>query len=206
MSAVLLRFPGHFRHAVWHDLESFIHSLHWMTLRFHETNKRRLDTLKACVDFYYSTSYVREDGTAFGGEFKLDMLKAGTMPFELVGGSVGKPAGLHSLLVVLSHLYQEHYAWLAAELKLPFIPLESLLGSSVTQGKPRRHEVLGVTVENTDSEDDEDDTLPDHPPPSKKPEPVLDYRRVKLAFKRALRGTWTYDAKSDTDRFAQFEY
>ncbi|EPS96736.1 hypothetical protein FOMPIDRAFT_1101120, partial [Fomitopsis schrenkii] len=34
MSAVLLFFPGHFKHAVWHDLEAFIHSLHWMCLRF----------------------------------------------------------------------------------------------------------------------------------------------------------------------------
>lgn len=147
MSAVLLRFPGHFRHAVWHDLESFIHSLHWMTLRFHETNKRRLDTLKACVDFYYSTSYVREDGTAFGGEFKLDMLKAGTMPFELVGGSVGKPAGLHSLLVVLSHLYQEHYAWLAAESKLPFMPPEPCLESSAAQATENPQENYISTVD-----------------------------------------------------------
>ncbi|EPS97053.1 hypothetical protein FOMPIDRAFT_1091788, partial [Fomitopsis schrenkii] len=34
MSAVLLFFPGHFKHVVWHDLESFIHVLHWMCLRF----------------------------------------------------------------------------------------------------------------------------------------------------------------------------
>ncbi|EPS97532.1 hypothetical protein FOMPIDRAFT_1128353, partial [Fomitopsis schrenkii] len=34
MSAVLLVFPGYFKHVVWHDLESFIHVLHWMCLRF----------------------------------------------------------------------------------------------------------------------------------------------------------------------------
>lgn len=147
MSAVLLYFPGHFQHAVCHDLEVFIHSLHWTTLRFHVTNKRRLDTLKACMDFYYLTSYVREDGTPFGGEFKLDMLKAGTMPFELVGGSVGKPAGLHSLLVVLSHLYQEHYAWLAAESKLPFMPPEPCLESSAAQATENPQENYISTVD-----------------------------------------------------------
>ncbi|KAH9936628.1 uncharacterized protein B0H18DRAFT_1165261, partial [Fomitopsis serialis] len=34
ISAVLLVYPGHFAHAVWHDLESFIHVLHWMCARF----------------------------------------------------------------------------------------------------------------------------------------------------------------------------
>ncbi|EPS97059.1 hypothetical protein FOMPIDRAFT_1129293, partial [Fomitopsis schrenkii] len=34
ISAVLLVFPGQFAHAVWHDLESFVHVFHWFCLRF----------------------------------------------------------------------------------------------------------------------------------------------------------------------------
>ncbi|EPS97531.1 hypothetical protein FOMPIDRAFT_1128318, partial [Fomitopsis schrenkii] len=34
ISAVLLVFPGRFAHAVWHDLESFVHVFNWCCLRF----------------------------------------------------------------------------------------------------------------------------------------------------------------------------
>ncbi|KZT63787.1 hypothetical protein DAEQUDRAFT_88447, partial [Daedalea quercina L-15889] len=37
ISAVLLAYPGDFGHEVWHDIESFIHVLHWMCFRFHKT-------------------------------------------------------------------------------------------------------------------------------------------------------------------------
>ncbi|KAI0725025.1 hypothetical protein C8Q72DRAFT_1000125 [Fomitopsis betulina] len=38
ISAMILAFPGHFKYEVWHDLEAFIHVLHWMCFHFHLTN------------------------------------------------------------------------------------------------------------------------------------------------------------------------
>ena len=121
MSAVLLYFPGHFQHAVWHDLESFIHVLHWMCLRFHTTNKIRVEDLYDCVEIHYSRAHRDQDGISYGGGAKLQLLLDGRTPFELWGGSVDKRKGLHSLLVALSHLYSEHYAWLKAQSMLPTI-------------------------------------------------------------------------------------
>ncbi|KAH9936629.1 uncharacterized protein B0H18DRAFT_327917 [Fomitopsis serialis] len=119
ISAVLLAFPGHFTHAVWHDLESFIHVLHWMCARFHQTNySDNMERLRQRVSIIYDASYSSlTDGIFRGGDTKLDIMQTGKIPFELVGGSAGlSTPGLHRLLTELAELYKLHYKWLTPQL------------------------------------------------------------------------------------------
>ena len=112
ISAVLLAFPGCFQYAVWHDLESFIHVLHWMCLRFHLTNKSgRPAKFSECIRQLYDACE-SENGHSVGGEDKLKFLTTGTIPFDLQGGSSINPNehnGLYHILLMLADLYGEHY-------------------------------------------------------------------------------------------------
>ena len=211
MSAVLLVFPGHFQHAVWHDLESFIHVLHWMCLRFHQTDKIRLENLKECINIHYTRAYRGQDGTSYGGHAKLEVLCQGRIPFKLRNGSVDRPRGLYSLLIALSKVYGEHYAWLKATSRLPAIPSDSEArprppanamrdakipaeeeGPSLSKFARRsRAPVTNAIVKSSAPL-----------PPSTTPKPVLDYAEVTGAFEDALIGDddWTDDPKGE-DRF-----
>ena len=214
MSAVLLVFPGHFQHAVWHDLESFIHVLHWMCLRFHMTDYSTARDLRNHVRMLYTDAYRGVDGVSYGGDIKLRTLLAGRIPFQLQNGSVGRRKGLHTLLAALSKLYGEHYAWLKAQSMLPVIDDWADQASHAAQGAQEGSDtqvaemampsVLSELVEDTANDPDVI-----QPPPSasaKMPEPVLDYRHVKRAFVQTLfpEREWTDDPKSAMDGFAQF--
>lgn len=215
MSAVLLVFPGHFQHAVWHDLESFIHVLHWMCLRFHETNMFTPEDLRDCIAAHYTRAYRGRDGISYGGHAKLRMLSQGQIPFQLRNGSVGRPKGLHSLLVSLSDLYAEHYSWLQAQSMLPVIDDWADQASHAVQGAQEGSEtrvaemvmpsVLSELVE--DTANNPDVIQPPPSTPAKVPEPALDYQHVKRAFATALfpMHGWTVDRKSVGDRFANFQ-
>ena len=120
ISAVILAFPGRFKYEVWHDLEAFIHVLHWMCFRFHLTNYSY-----SAVTFAHEVKQLYdhcafENGESRGGGNKLKFLLAGTVPFDLVEGSSipqpGKPHGLHQLLTALASLYGEHYQLLKPRL------------------------------------------------------------------------------------------
>ncbi|TFY60527.1 hypothetical protein EVJ58_g5096, partial [Rhodofomes roseus] len=121
ISAVLLRWPGKFVHQIWNDLESFIHVLHWMCLRFQITNKSsdRIDLISHVARLY---DYANKDdeGDSVGGHTKLQHLQDGTVPFHLIGGSAATEAqlshGLHSLLRELAKLSKQHYKWLDPQL------------------------------------------------------------------------------------------
>ncbi|KAI0728833.1 hypothetical protein C8Q72DRAFT_944330 [Fomitopsis betulina] len=113
ISAVILAFPGRFKYEVWHDLEAFIHVLHWMCFRFHLT-----DYSYSAAKFAHEVQRLYdhcafENGESLGGESKLKFLLPGAVPFKLRGGSSipqpGKPHGLHQLLTALASLYGEHY-------------------------------------------------------------------------------------------------
>ena len=211
MSAVLLFFPGHFEHAVWHDLESFIHSLHWMCLRFHKTNKIRAHDLYRCIEIY-SCAHRGQDGISYGGGDKLEVMLSGRIPFVLQGGSVDQPKGLHSLLVALSHIYGEHYAWLEAQSMLPTLddtankPSEDNVVQDASEDQEGR--VAEMMIPPAVSEFVQDTAAAPVPsPPSNLPEAVLNYQHVKRAFAQALFPSceWTDDPKSVIDHFAQFD-
>ena len=216
MSAVLLVFPGHFQHAVWHDLESFIHVLHWMCLRFHMTNYSTARDLRNHVRMLYTDAYRGVDGVSYGGDIKLRTLLAGRIPFQLQNGSVGRRKGLHPLLAALSKLYGEHYAWLKAQSMLPTKgrstnTLSETDAAQGTQGAPKLQgaKMVMPSVLSELLEDTANDPDVVQPPPSasaKMPEPVLDYRHVKRAFVQTLfpEHEWIDDPKSAMDGFAQF--
>ncbi|EPS97528.1 hypothetical protein FOMPIDRAFT_1128313, partial [Fomitopsis schrenkii] len=92
--AVLLVFPGKFSHEVWHDLESFIHVFHWCCMRFHNTNFSN-NGLQDKIHLLYD-AHETQNGISSGGWEKLHLLRHGTPPFDLVGGSAGnlKDSGL----------------------------------------------------------------------------------------------------------------
>ncbi|KAI0736601.1 hypothetical protein C8Q72DRAFT_768809 [Fomitopsis betulina] len=124
ISAVLLIWPGRFRHEVWHDLESFIHVFHWCCLRFHET-LYDIHQLQNKVQTHYDAHFTN-NGISTGGVEKLQMLRDGAVPFHLLSGSFD-PAltrddplragyGLRELLTSLALLYKEHYLWLVTQI------------------------------------------------------------------------------------------
>ncbi|KAI0726464.1 hypothetical protein C8Q72DRAFT_526533 [Fomitopsis betulina] len=128
ISAVLLIWPGRFRHEVWHDLESFIHVFHWCCLRFHETNFSRTDKdIIALQNFVFSQydTHATVNGISFGGQHKLAMLQGGSVPFCLLAGTFDAALtrddplragyGLGELLTSLALLYKEHYQWLVTQ-------------------------------------------------------------------------------------------
>ena len=83
LSAVLLLYPGKFPHEVWHDLESFIHVLHWCCLRFHETEfSDDIDELQTHIYSLYDF-HSTKCGISTGGAQKLHVLLGGSIPFDL---------------------------------------------------------------------------------------------------------------------------
>ncbi|KAI0727012.1 hypothetical protein C8Q72DRAFT_887002 [Fomitopsis betulina] len=126
ISAVLLIWPGRFRHEVWHDLESFIHVFHWCCVRFYETTFYRINDdineLQKFVSLQYD-AHSTVNGISVGGRHKLAMLRGGAVPFCLAAGSFDAALtrddplragyGLDELLTSLALLYKEHYQWLA---------------------------------------------------------------------------------------------
>ncbi|KAH9936639.1 uncharacterized protein B0H18DRAFT_950850 [Fomitopsis serialis] len=204
ISAVLLAFPGHFAHAVWHDLESFIHVLHWMCLRFHVTNfSRNTKMLHKHVSAVYDASFPSPDGTSVGGEEKLMMMRAGTVPFELVGGSADRSTpGLHCLLTELAELYKSHYKWLKPRLPASHPYVASSVAPSVVS------EELDPGLDLIPIPDKRLTTSRLQPEVQEIPaNSVLeDHKEMKMVFEDVLRpqgGPWTYDDKTG-DNFAYF--
>ncbi|KAH9936632.1 uncharacterized protein B0H18DRAFT_1113994 [Fomitopsis serialis] len=202
ISAVLLAFPGHFVHAVWHDLESFIHVFHWMCLRFHITNYSRFrKLLRDHVSAFYDASDVSPDGTSVGGQAKLTMMRAGTVPFKLVGGSADRSTpGLHRLLADLAALYGSHYKWLKPQLPTSHPHVACSVTPSVESKKRAalRNRFIAISAEELTEPMSE--TVVEEVPTAS----VLEnHLRIKTVFAAALLGEaqWTYDDKTG-DNFA----
>lgn len=106
MSAGLLRNPTK-RHEVADDLESVVHILAWMCLRFYEhVLSGRPDELKSHVLNLYDTQGI-VDGEAVGGAQKLRLLLRGDAGVDLVPSLAGTP--LAKLLSALGNICKEHY-------------------------------------------------------------------------------------------------
>ena len=212
ISALLLLYPGKFTHEVWHDLESFIHVLHWCCFRFHQTDCSSIQALQGRVYNLYDM-HLTKDGISIGGTDKLFMLRNGNIPFTLSGGSADSPrvAGLHRTLTKLASLYKEHYQWLQATGKLPKSP-KAPSASAPIHAQPKtdvddsREARSDVSADEDYSDEDADD---DHSEDAvKEPLPVLnDHSRVIRILSNALTGgknRWVYDEKGP-DNFAQFK-
>ncbi|TFY58048.1 hypothetical protein EVJ58_g6657 [Rhodofomes roseus] len=121
ISAVLLRWPTKFMHTIFNDLESFIHVLHWMCLRFHATNMSE-SQLIAHVRWTYDDIEKDASGNFVGGYQKFLNLFYGSTSFRLLGGSANaglQSPGLQRLLRELARLCQQHYRWMEPQLPVP---------------------------------------------------------------------------------------
>ncbi|KAH9936627.1 uncharacterized protein B0H18DRAFT_1165258 [Fomitopsis serialis] len=141
ISAVLLVYPGTFPHEVWHDLESFIHVLHWMCLRFQNTDYSENPVrLRRLVSSIYESSEGAVRGISTGGFEKMKLMQEGRVPFALVGGSAGERSpGLHTLLLKLAALYKEHYRWFKP--KLPASASASAKSQTAKAPQSRRRQI-----------------------------------------------------------------
>ncbi|EPS97538.1 hypothetical protein FOMPIDRAFT_84436 [Fomitopsis schrenkii] len=148
ISAVLLAFPKRLKYEVWHDLESFIHVLHWMCFRFQKTiDSNSPATSSESIQELYG-AYKFQNGKYLGGRHKLEFLRAGIVPFRLRGGSSMQPDktnGLHQLLTALADLYGEHYQLLAPISDKPE-PLKAEERGVVYKNKPSFAEAPGKRV------------------------------------------------------------
>ncbi|EPS97534.1 hypothetical protein FOMPIDRAFT_1052303, partial [Fomitopsis schrenkii] len=150
ISAVLLMYPGRFKYEVWHDLESFIHVLHWMCFRFQKTNvSDRPALFSECVRELYDACKP-ENGNTIGGRNKLKFLLAGIVPFELRGGSSSQSNrrnGLHQLLAALARLYGEHYQLLEPALQPvgTVVPEEGGPNQKISTYRPRGKRVTALS-------------------------------------------------------------
>ncbi|KZT64569.1 hypothetical protein DAEQUDRAFT_769561 [Daedalea quercina L-15889] len=200
MSAVLLAYPGVFTHEVWHDLESFIHVLHWFCLRFHKTDySEDKERLLEHVRMVYDRSYLSANGISTGGQAKLRLMKRGDLPFDLIEGSAGQSGpGLYRLLTDLARLYKEHYKWL--EPRLSAVRRTGAHSNSQTHNEPQNQSIwsnlsLFPPPRNVGSEV--------APTVSEAPaQPVLEnHTKVLNAFEIFRHGEWLLDKKTE-DQFA----
>ncbi|KAH9841800.1 uncharacterized protein C8Q71DRAFT_829062 [Rhodofomes roseus] len=202
ISAVLLVYPTRFVQGVSHDLESFIHVLHWMCLKFHNTDYSRIPLrLRRHVAILYNERDGQVQGQFTGGFEKMKHMQDGRVPFALEGGSAkGKCVGLHMLLGKLAALYKEHYAWLKPQFPSsnpPTSPKRSVLRVSVVRGQlpPARDSA-------PEPPDSEEATTVEKPA-----KPVLQsHKQIIAVFGKVLamaEDGWILDKKTE-DKFAPY--
>ncbi|GBE81228.1 hypothetical protein SCP_0309550 [Sparassis crispa] len=103
MSALLLKYPNK-PNDVSDDLESFVHIVHWLALKYHRHNLsgRRL---QRHVESTYDSCDLTLSGHYVGGDQKFQELKAGLVQF-----TVSRNPALNELLLSLLDMCRKHYA------------------------------------------------------------------------------------------------
>ncbi|GBE84788.1 predicted protein [Sparassis crispa] len=131
MSALLLQFPGR-RYEVSDDLESFMHVVNWLALKWYRRHLRIANTLRQHVADTCD-KWTRLDGYDVGGERKLLRIRIGKVPFRLT-----IKGGLSSLSERLVELCHERYKTvdMAALRAQPESPGQDLLRSKVILDSP----------------------------------------------------------------------
>ncbi|GBE81226.1 predicted protein [Sparassis crispa] len=104
MSALLLKYP-YKRPEVSDDLESFVHLVRWLALKYHPHSLSGSALLQQHVEITYDSCVRTQSGHYVGGHEKFLHLKGGMLPFAVSGN----PA-LTNLLNSLAQLCHEHYS------------------------------------------------------------------------------------------------
>ncbi|KAL6308013.1 hypothetical protein BKA93DRAFT_31339 [Sparassis latifolia] len=104
MSALLLRYPTVKGHEVSDDMESFVHLVHWLALKYHPHDLSG-SPLRTHIESTYNECDRTLAGHYVGGTYKFSTIKAGLVPFDVSGN----PA-LSNLLRSLIELCRRHYA------------------------------------------------------------------------------------------------
>ena len=120
MSALLLNYPKR-PHELPDDLESFVHVIDWLTLRYHKQWPNRKGLSNHLFTMYEETSR-SADWFDVGSNTKLQSMWSGTPGFDLNGL---KPEALRVLIHKLAELCQKHYSSLDYEKDMkPYLPNE----------------------------------------------------------------------------------
>jgi len=106
MSAVLLASPGTKAHEVADDIESFIHVIVWLSLRFHAHRTLIAEETIRLIEYIYDHrwNFQGRPGVVVGGYGKLDWITKGEPPVQIY-----KNPPLSGLLSDLALLCQQHY-------------------------------------------------------------------------------------------------
>ena len=214
MSAVLSLHPGKYPHEVWHDLESFIHVLHWCCLRFHKTNYTHdIGALEAHIYRSYDM-YTTEGGVSIGGTYKLYVMMEGIVPFLLPKRSLPtgnarrnriSGYGLRQLLASLSSLYKEHYEYLETCGKFPDLFMAADPEEPVATAPEEGEEAFADDKPDEMQEDEQGSYEDEVEEPAR---PMLgDHTAILHLLQQALdtrKHKWIYDPKLP-DMFAKFE-
>ena len=205
LSATLLNYP--FKdNEVADDIESFLHLMILLTMRFHTTST--LSELKSALERYYDAcTYVK--GYCVGSEAKYTNMKNGTIPCALPQTAFG------SLLRSLATICQEHYASLdEEELRKSYRVTQGLPQAKPRQGYSSMAKFRGAYYADLLGGDDETQAPAAQNIPSsaeKTPSPStrkLDTHTAFLqAFKAALRSDdWDLEDKASTDAFKNINW
>ncbi|PCH38319.1 hypothetical protein WOLCODRAFT_136166 [Wolfiporia cocos MD-104 SS10] len=110
MSALLLTNPAK-KHELSDDLESFVHVLYWLSLKYHEHSWTGEPAALRIHMFRYFDDRIRRttDSRYHGGDYKLVTMKSGEPLCTLQGN-----APFQSFLRSLAKLCQAHYAYVEA--------------------------------------------------------------------------------------------
>lgn len=113
MSALSLKFPYR-RHGLSDDLESFLHVIAYLTMRFHESIYSRNPTrVKQVINFIYEEQYQEQNGLYTGGGTKYDEIIGGCYPASIVPLF---SLGLGRLITELLELCSDHYKCISEEI------------------------------------------------------------------------------------------
>ncbi|KAH9944925.1 hypothetical protein B0H21DRAFT_791886 [Amylocystis lapponica] len=104
MSALLLQYPGK-PSTLSDDLEAFVHTITWLSLKHHSIRKNRRNALENYVYLIYEQWRINECGDHLGGLEKLDLMQTGRWKFPLAD----EPS-LEYLLRELMTCCASHYA------------------------------------------------------------------------------------------------
>ncbi|EED79170.1 predicted protein [Postia placenta Mad-698-R] len=190
MSALLLKGPGIKTHEVADDLESFMHVLNWLCLRFFET-------LHADLRSYVSSSYdlVTKVGKhRTGGHEKYQAIKDGRAMANL---EEEESAPLKVLVDTLARMCQDHYQM-----------VDSSPSSEPEDDRPRRHPIITIGGASPDIYKMSDIYYPrtrKDEPKVKKDDPLVNHRLFIAAFLVACSAPASEFPAKEKDKFAFFK-
>ncbi|KAF9810504.1 hypothetical protein IEO21_06899 [Rhodonia placenta] len=190
MSASLLKGPGIKTHEVADDLESYMHVLNWLCLRFFKTSHVNLRSYVS--DSYDLVTKVGKHRT--GGHEKYQAIKDGRAMANLEEKE-GTP--LKHLVNTLARMCQDHYQM-----------VDSSPSSEPGGDRPRRHPIITIGGASPDTYKMSDIYYPrtrKDEPKVKKDDPLVDHRLFIAAFLIACSAPASEFPAKEEDKFAFFK-
>ncbi|TFY54577.1 hypothetical protein EVJ58_g8777 [Rhodofomes roseus] len=196
MSARLLLNPDK-QHELADDLESFLHVLRWMCLRFYEHRLTHSppELRDHVLTFYEAIGVRRDDHEDTGGAQKYITMCDGYNPVPLLDSD----SPLDELLRNLASVFRAHYA--AVEPKKPVKPVRK--ERQLIEDAADSDLLLQSMLSSGSFTDDEDDVEPQTPVVAQE---LVNHTPIRNAFGKALRRPASlWELKKMDDQFEAFE-